>query len=45
MISIARILGAPESVPAGKVARSTSIADIPSRSLPVTLETMCMTWE
>ena len=34
MICIARTFGAPESVPAGSVARSTSIAPIPSRSVP-----------
>ena len=45
MISIARIFGAPLTVPAGKVARSTSIAPMPSFSLPTTLETMCMTCE
>ena len=45
MISIARTLGAPETVPAGKVARSTSIADSPGRNAPVTLETMCITCE
>ena len=33
------------SVPAGKVARSTSRASNPGRSSPMTLETMCMTWE
>ena len=38
--------GAPLTVPAGKVARSTSIAVIPGFSnFPTTLETMCMTWE
>ena len=40
MISIARIFGAPLSVPAGNVARSTSIADFPAISLPVTLDTI-----
>ena len=37
--------GAPLTVPAGKVARSTSIAFRPGLSCPVTLETICMTWE
>ena len=32
-----------ESVPAGKVARNTSIAFIPSLILPITLETICIT--
>ena len=34
MISIARIFGAPDSVPAGSVARSTSMASRPSRRRP-----------
>ena len=45
MISMARTFGAPLTVPAGKVARSTAIASRPGLSLPSTLETMCMTWE
>jgi hypothetical protein len=45
MISIARTLGAPLTVPAGNEARNTSIADIPSRSCPCTVLTMCSTWE
>jgi hypothetical protein len=43
MISMARILGAPLTVPAGKVARSTSMALMPAFRCPVTLETMCIT--
>ncbi len=45
MISIARTFGAPVTVPAGKHARNTSIAESPSRSRPSTWLTMCMTWE
>ena len=45
MSSIARILGAPLSVPAGKLARSTSSASSPGRSRPSTLLTMCITCE
>lgn len=45
MISMARIFGAPDSVPAGRIARSASIALSPSRNCPVTLDTMCMTLE
>ena len=45
MICIARILGAPESVPAGSAARSASIGVTPSRSVPDTAETMCITCE
>ena len=45
MISIARILGAPDSVPAGRQARSASMASSSGRSLPVTEETMCITCE
>ena len=44
MICMARGLGAPESVPAGKQAVSASKAVRPSASRPVTVETMCMTW-
>ena len=44
MISIARTLGAPLSVPAGKVATSASKALWSSRSSPTTVDTMCMTW-
>src|SRR6266851_8566491 len=45
MISIARILGAPVSVPAGKQARSASIGRMPACNWPSTLETICMTCE
>ena len=45
MISIARTFGAPDSVPAGKVALSTSRFDRPGLSVPSTLETMCCTCE
>ena len=45
MICIARTLGAPLSVPAGNVARSTSSASLPGASLPCTFEMMCMTCE
>jgi len=45
MISIARILGAPETVPAGKAARSASRPVAASSSSPVTVDEMCITWE
>ena len=45
IISIARILGAPDKVPAGKVARKTSILLILSLSSPSTKLTICCTWE
>ena len=45
MICIALTFGAPERVPAGSAERSTSIAPIPSRSLPETWLTMWSTWE
>ena len=44
MISMARTLGAPDTVPAGSVARSTSMADLSARSRPDTCEVMCITW-
>jgi len=44
MISIARTLGAPDTVPAGSVARSTSMAEHPSRRVPDTCDVMCITW-
>ncbi len=44
MISMARILGAPETVPAGKQASSASRPLRPAASSASTLETMCMTW-
>src|SRR5216117_2354055 len=45
MICIARVLGAPDTVPAGKHARSTSKASAPARSRPITWLTRCMTYE
>src|SRR6266446_3603053 len=45
MISIARIFGAPETVPAGNVALRTSIQVLSGETLPVTREAMCITWE
>jgi hypothetical protein len=44
MISSARGFGAPDSVPAGKVARKTSIEVASGRRSPSTLETRCMMW-
>ena len=44
MISIARTFGAPDTVPAGRVARSTSTGVRPSASSPDTCEVRCMTW-
>ena len=37
--------GAPETVPTGRARRSASKTVFPAASFPVTLETMCMTWE
>ncbi len=45
MISMARILGAPETVPAGKAASSASSAEHSGRIFAITDETRCMTWE
>ena len=45
MICIARTFGAPDTVPAGNVARSRSTASRPGAIWPKTRETMCMTWE
>ena len=45
MISIARTFGAPLTVPAGNVARSTSTALAPSRRSPETWLVRCITWE
>ena len=45
MICIARIFGAPESVPAGKAARTTSSGGVLSGTLPRTSLTMCITCE
>ena len=44
MISIARTFGAPDTVPAGSVARSTSMGVLPVASRPDTCEVRCMTW-
>ena len=44
MISIARTFGAPLTVPAGRVARKTSIAVLPGTSAPLTCDVRCMTW-
>ena len=43
--SIARTFGAPDKVPAGKVARNTSRLLMPVFSVPSTFETICWTWE
>ncbi len=40
-----RAFGAPDTVPAGNAALSTSNWSIPSASLPRTFETMCITCE
>ncbi len=45
MICIARILGAPDSVPAGSDSRSASIGVTSSRRVPDTDETMWITCE
>ena len=45
MISIARTFGAPLTVPAGNVARSTSIGVLPSARSPATWLVRCMTCE
>ncbi len=45
MISIARTLGAPDTVPAGKQARTMSSGSSWGRPRPRTLDTRCMTWE
>ena len=45
IISIARTLGAPLTVPAGWQAANVSTAPRPSCNLPTTFETICMTWE
>ena len=44
MISMARTLGAPDTVPAGMVARRTSMGPLPSVSRPETCDVRCMTW-
>ena len=45
MACMARTLGAPERVPAGKTERTASKASRSGRSRPSTSETMCMTCE
>ena len=45
MISMARIFGAPVTVPAGKHARSASSEPQPSSRVPSMLLTRCMTCE
>ncbi len=44
MICMARTLGAPERVPAGSVALSTSMGPLPGASWPETWDVMCMMW-
>ena len=44
IICMARTFGAPLTVPAGSVARSTSIGPRPSRNSPDTCEVRCITW-
>ncbi len=45
MISMARILGAPERVPAGKAERRASRASRPGARSPATVDDRCITWE
>ena len=45
MISMARGLGAPDKVPAGKVAKRASTGSASLASFPVTVETICITCE
>ena len=45
MICIARTFGAPESVPAGNAARTTSSGGVVAATLPRTSLTMCITCE
>ena len=45
MISQARILGAPDKVPAGKAAAMASTAVLSSRIVLCTVEPICMMWE
>ena len=45
MIWQARNFGAPESVPAGRMASTASTASLSSRIWPVTVEPICITWE
>ena len=44
MISIARTLGAPDKVPAGKAASTTSRAEWSSAIWPATVDSRCMMW-
>ena len=44
MICMARTLGAPDSVPAGMVARRTSMGPLPGASRPDTWDVRCITW-
>jgi len=44
MICMARTLGAPETVPAGRQACSASKAVFPGANWPVTFDVMCITW-
>ena len=44
MISMARGLGAPDSVPAGNADMNTSSAVMSGLTSPVTIEQMCMMW-
>ncbi len=44
MISIALTFGAPLTVPAGRVARNTSMGVFPCTSSPVTCDVRCITW-
>ena len=45
IICIARILGAPDTVPAGNPPARASIASKFGSIIPSTLDTICMTWE
>ena len=44
MICMARTLGAPDSVPAGIVARRTSMGPLPGARRPDTCDVRCITW-
>ena len=44
MISMARTFGAPLTVPAGSVARNTSMGDRPATRRPLTCDVRCITW-
>ncbi len=44
MISMARTFGAPDSVPAGSVARRTSMGPLPGAREPDTWDVRCMMW-